>query len=1039
MFAKIITYSLAHRWVILLGVLVLIAGGGWVVGTIPVDAFPDLTNNQIVIVTDAPSMPPSEVEQLVTYPIERALMGMPKQEQVRSLSKLGLSMVTVVFEDSVPTYFARQLVNERLQQVATSLPAGIQPVLSPPSTAFGELYQYTLTGGGLSPMDLKDVQEWEIKPLLRTIPGVSDVNTWGGETRQYQIKVDPALLQQYGLTLKDVATRVVENNTNFGGGYIEHAYEQYTLRGLGRTSTVDEIGNIVLLANQGTPVVLHDVAQVTIGPAPRQGAVLRNGEAISGMVIMLKGENGKHVIELVKKKIAGMHLPPGVVLKPFYDQSVVIDGTIHTVERNLFEGFILVTVVLLLFLGSFRAALVTASIIPLSLLFSFLGMKLFGISANLMSLGAIDFGMIVDGAVVMIENSVHRMHDHAEEEKPATSIALAGLEVARPMAFGVGIIIAVYLPILFLQGLEGRMFRPMAITVCAALLGSLLLALTFIPVLSSFVFRHGLKKDKKKLHKVTWMDRLAKHYTSGLSWVIHHRIPMIAAAAAVLIVSLASLIFIGTEFMPRLDEGSILVETRKLPGISLTDSIEISKRVEATLRAFPEIADVTTKIGRPDFATEAMGINEGDVYVALTPTKEWKRFHSKEELIDAMDKALAKIPGISYNFTQPMAMRLDETVSGVKADLAIKIFGENFQQLDSLAQEVLRQVNTVRGAADAQMEITSGVAELSVAIRRAALARYGLNVSDVQKAVEASASGAVISEVIEGQRRYTIALRLPDRYRTDLSAMRSIPLYAPGGELVTLGQVADVTLTRGAEKITREEGQRRIVVMSNVRGRDLGSFVAEVQQKVNDNVKLPAGYTITYGGQFENQQRATRRLLLVIPLALAVVFGLLYMTFHSIKLAFLILVNVPFALVGGIAALWMFHINLNLSASVGFIALLGVAVLNGVVLVSSINQLREGGMVLHEAVLQGSTRRLRPVLMTALVASLGFVPMAISTSIGAEIQRPLATVVIGGLISSTLLTLFLLPTFYELFNRKPSISSLERNPEEVPASRLEPI
>jgi len=1026
MFARILTFSLAHRWTVLLGVLVLIAAGCWVVYTIPVDAFPDLTNNQVVIVTEAPSMPPTEVEQLVTYPVERTLMGMPKQQEVRSLSKLGLSMVTVVFDDTVPTYFARQLVNERLQQVANSLPAGIQPVLSPPSTAFGELYQYTLTGSGLSPMELKDVQEWEIKPQLRTIPGVSDVNTWGGETKQYQIKVDPALLQQYGLTLRDVATRVAENNANFGGGYIEHAYEQYTLRGLGRTTSVGDIGNIVLLANQGTPVMLHDVAQVTIGPAPRQGAVLRNGEAISGMVIMLKGENGKHVIELVKQKIASLHLPAGVTLKPFYDQSTVIDGTIHTVEHNLFEGFILVTVVLLLFLGSFRAALVTASIIPLSLLFSFLGMKFFGISANLMSLGAIDFGMIVDGAVVMIENSVHRMQEHGEEEVPMTSIATAGLEVARPMAFGVGIIIAVYLPILFLEGLEGRMFRPMAITVCTALLGSLLLALTVIPVLSSFVFRKGLRRKKKETNQ-HWMERLSHRYIAGLSWVIRHRIVIIAAMAVVMIASLASLAFIGTEFMPRLDEGSILVETRKLPGVSLTDSIEISKRVEKTLRAFPEIEDVTTKIGRPDFATEAMGINEGDVYVALAPTHEWKRFHSKEELIDAMDKALAQIPGISYDFTQPMAMRLDETVSGVKADLAVKVFGDDFQQLDSLAQQVLRQVNAVRGAADAQMEINSGVAELTVKIRRDALARYGLNVLDVQQAVEAGASGAVVSQVIDGQRRYTIALRLPDRYRSDFVSMREIPLHAPGGAMVTLSQVADVDVTRGAEKINREQGQRRIVVMSNVRGRDLGSFVAEVQQKVNNNVKLPAGYTITYGGQFENQQRATRRLLLVVPLALAIVCGLLYMTFHSIKQAMLILVNVPFALVGGIVALWIFHLNLNLSASVGFIALLGVAVLNGVVLVSSINQLRDEGASLRHAVLQGAGRRLRPVLMTALVASLGFVPMAISTSTGAEVQRPLATVVIGGLISSTLLTLFLLPTFYDWFDRSPKSQDAAHN------------
>src|SRR5246127_80024 len=534
MLAKILSFSLGHRWAVLLCVLVLIVAGGWVVYTIPVDAFPDLTNNQVVIVTEAPSMAPTEVEQLVTYPIERAMMGMPKQQQVRSLSKLGLSMVTVVFDDDVPTYFARQLINERVAQVATQLPAGIQPVLSPPSTAFGELYQYTLTGGNLSPMELKDVQEWEIKPQLRTVPGVSDVNTWGGETKQYQIKVDPSLLDQYGLTLKDVATRVAENNLNFGGGYIEHAYEQYTLRGLGRATSVDDIGNIVLIANQGTPVMLHDVAQVMIGPAPRQGAVLRNGEVISGMVIMLKGENGKNVIEQVKQKIAGLHLPAGVTLKPFYDQSVVIGGTIHTVKHNLFEGFILVTVVLLLFLGSFRAALVTASIIPLSLLFSFLGMKLCGISANLMSLGAIDFGMIVDGAVVMIENSVHRMHEHGEEEDAITSIARSGREVARPMAFGVGIIIAVYLPILFLQGLEGRMFRPMAVTVCAALLGSLILALTAVPALASLAFKSGLGKKSGQTRAEHCIERFKQLYTDVLDFCFRHRLEIVSFSAVLL-------------------------------------------------------------------------------------------------------------------------------------------------------------------------------------------------------------------------------------------------------------------------------------------------------------------------------------------------------------------------------------------------------------------------------------------------------------------------------------------------------------------------
>lgn len=1033
MLNRILSFSLAHRWVILVGVVLLAAVGGWIVYTIPVDAFPDLTNNQVVVVTESPSMPPTEVEQLVTFPIERAMMGMPRQEQVRSLSKLGLSMVTIVFDDSVQPYFARQLVNERLQQISAALPYGIQPVLSPPSTAFGELYQYTISGGGLSSMALKDLQEFLIKPQLRAVSGVSDVNTWGGETRQYQIKVDPALLQSYGLTLHDVATRIAENNQNFGGGYIEHDAEQYILRGNGRAVIEDDLRHIVLLANQGTPVLVEDVANVVVAPAPRQGAVLNRGETISGMVIMLKGENGKHVIEEVKKRIAGLHLPAGVKLKTFYDQSTVIDATIETVKRNLFEGFILVTVVLLLFLGSFRAAMVTASIIPLSLLFSFLGMKLFGISANLMSLGAIDFGMIVDGAVVMIENSVHRLSEHGQDETPMESILRAGQEVARPMAFGVSIIVAVYLPILFLQGLEGRMFRPMAITVCAALLGSLLLALTVIPVLTSYVFRHGLRVKHVKPEKQNWMDRLSTYYAYGLGLAIRYRMLVMTVSVSVLLISLASIIWIGTEFMPRLDEGSILLETRKLPGISLTESIEISKRVEQTLRSFPEIQDVTTKIGRPDFATEAMGIHEGDVYIALKPQKEWKRFRTKEELINALDKALANIPGVAYDFTQPMAMRLDETVSGVKADLAIKISGEDFTQLNSLARQVLRQVRAIPGAADAQMEMNSGVPELTVTARRDALARYGLNVTDVQQAIEAGASGLTASQMLNGQRRYSIVLRLPDNYRTDPAAVRSIMLRAPGGEGVPIGQVADVEVTYGSEIINREQGQRRMVVMSNVRGRDLGSFVAEVQNRIDDQVQLPPGYAITFGGQFENQQRAMKRLFLLIPLALIIITGLLYMTFNSLIQAMLILVNVPFALVGGIAALWITHLNLNVSASIGFIALFGVAVLNGVVLVSSINQMRESGEPLHVAIQHGAVRRLRPVLMTALVASLGFVPMALSTSMGAEVQRPLATVVIGGLVTSTGLTLFLMPILYEWFTLF-SLRNKGQNQADAPAT-----
>jgi cobalt-zinc-cadmium resistance protein CzcA len=931
-------------------------------------------------------------------------------------------MVTVVFDDSVPFYFGRQLVSERLQQISSQLPAGIQPTLGLPATAFGELYQYTLTGP-MNALELKDIEEWVIKGQLRTVPGVSEVNTWGGETKQFQIVVDPAVLAQYGLTLHDVAVRVEENNANFGGGYIEHAAEQYTLLGSGRAVTPQDFGNIVVTSHNGTPVLLRDVAEVRIGAAPPSGAALRNGETVSGTVIMLKGENGKQLIERVKQRIATMRLPAGVKINPFYDQSYVIDGTIRTVEKNLFEGFILVTVLLLVFLGNVRAALITAMVIPLSMLISFLGMRAFGISANLMSLGAIDFGMIVDGAMVMMENSVHRLEEQHGEESPTDSIRRAAHEVVRPMTFAIVIIIAVYLPILFLQGLEGRMFRPMAITVCTALFGSLLLALTFVPVLASVAFRHGIPPRVAERH-VRWMTAMNARYRRVLVWSLAHRYATVGAALLVLAVAVGSLFYIGTEFMPRLDEGDILVETKKLPGVSLTDSVEISKRIEERLRKFPEIEDVVIKIGRPDFATEAMGINEGDTYLMLKPRDEW-RFDSKEELIEALDKEVADFPGVAFSFTQPMAMRMDETVSGVKADLAVKIFGDDFRTLDALGQQVLRVVSRVPGAADAQMEITSGVAELAVKVRRDALARYGLNVSDVEQAVAAGASGDVISEVVDGQKRYTVALRLPDRYRTDADAMRAILLRAPGGEQVALEQVADIAVTRGPEKIEREEGQRRVVVMSNVRGRDLGSFVDEVRSRLDREVTLPAGYYVEYGGQFENQERAMQRLTFIVPLVIAVIFVLLQLTFNSVSQALLVVGNIPFALVGGIAALWLRGMNLNLSASVGFIALFGVAMLNGVVLVSSINGLRAAGHPTYDAVLGGALRRLRPVLMTALVASVGFIPMAIATSTGAEVQRPLASVVIGGLVSSTALTLILLPVLYDWAFHNDKMTSSE--------------
>ena len=672
------------------------------------------------------------------------------------------------------------------------------------ATAFGEVYQYTLEGGGLSGMDLKTVQEWQVRYALRTVPGVNEVNTWGGETQQYHVVVDPVALQRYGLVLRDVFERIRENNSNFGAGFIEHSGEQYTVRGLGRAIGPEDLERIVVKARAGTPVLLRDVARMEVGAMQRQGANLRDGkgETVSGMVIMLKGENGKQVIERVKEKLASLRLPEGVKINPFYDQSTVIDATIHTVRKNLLEGGALVIMVLLLFLGNFRAALIVAAVIPLSMLVGFIGMKVFGISANLMSLGAIDFGMIVDGAVVMMENSMRRLDPHRPDVSLSVTerVRQAAHEVARPILFAVAIIIAVYMPIFFLEGLEGRMFRPMAITVCAALFGSLIFALTVVPAASAITFRNGVKE-----HKQAWFEWLRDRYVWALRLVLRFRVPVVATSVVVLVLSIGSLWFIGTEFMARLDEGSILIETQEAPG-HLTHGVcrksaLASRRI---IKAFPEVTGVVTRIGRPDVATEAMGIYQGDVYVLLKPRSEWQRFHAKEELIGALDRALSVVPGVSYNFTQPMAMRLDETISGIKADVALKIFGEDPLVLEQLAQKALRVVSSTPGSADAQMEIISGVAELQVQVDRTALARYGLNVADVRDITQAAVSGQSVSEIIQGQRRFDVVVRLPEQYRQNVQAIRELLISAPGGELVPLGNVANVTVARGPEVISRE-------------------------------------------------------------------------------------------------------------------------------------------------------------------------------------------------------------------------------------------
>lgn len=1044
---RLFEFFLSNRWLVLIGMVLLLAAGILAMLSLPVEAFPDLTNNQVVVSAQAPGMSPLEVEQLVTFPIETSMLGLPHLQLVRSTSKLELTMVTIIFDDSVDQYRARQLVAERLNQVQASLPASITPVMGPMSTAFGEVYQYTVQSPKLSLMDLKTLNDWTIRYSLLTVPEVSEINSWGGYTKEYSVVVDPDHLRAYDLTLHDVVSAIENNNSNFGGSYIEHAGQMYTVRGIGRIENLDDIGRIVVATRNGTPILVRQVASMQALPMIRHGAVLHDssGETVSGMVIILRGANGNKIIQQVKAKIGGLKLPGGAKIIPFYDQSDVINASIRTVKKNLFEAALLVLVILLFFLGDWRAALIVAATIPFSLLCAFLGMKIFGISANLMSLGAIDFGTIVDGAVVMVENCMHRLengsHDHANDgvthpqlQKSLLDIVRdAGREVVRPITFGVLIILAVYLPVLTLQDLAGRMFRPMAVTVMSALTGSLLMALFVVPTVCSIALIQKKSKGNNRLaalmarirpasnrnkKSTPWFDRLRERYAISLDKTEAHRKLVIGIAALLVVLAVISLRFIGTEFMPTLDEGSLVITSKKLPGISLSESIAIQEQIDRIIRSFPEVSTVVAKMGRPDLATEAMGVYETDAYINFYPKKQWKCCKTKQELADKLEAQLNKIPGVTYEFTQPMEMRMDETITGTRGDAALKIFGPDLDTLESLGQSALGIISSVKGASQPQLERIGGAANLEIKVDREAAARYGLNVSDIQEVVESLIGSKRISEMVEGEERFPIAVRLPSALRNNIDAIYSMQLKTPGGQLVRLDQVSDIRRVSGPILINRENAHRRIVVSTNVEGRDLGSFVKEAQRKITQQLTLPPGYSFEWGGQYQNEQQAQQRLVLALPLSLLIISGLLYATFLNIRQTALILLIVPLAFVGGIAALWLRGINLNLSASIGFIALFGVAVLNGVVMVSHINNLRSSGLDVAHAVRKGAADRLRPVLITATVASLGFIPMALATTTGAEVERPLATVVIGGLITATALTLYVLPLLYPLFSPK---------------------
>ncbi len=1014
MLQKLVTFALKQRVFVLGGVGTLVIAGVLAMNRVAFDAYPDLTGNTVEVITEAQGTAPEEVERLVTYPVEWSLMGLQGAGRVRSVSKYGLSIVTVPFPDAMDIYFARTLVQQRLAEVTQVLPAGVEPVMGPVSTPMGELYQYTVTSDSLTLAELKTLHDYTIRPRLRTVEGVSEVNSWGGYIDQLQVEADPVRLASYGLTMDDVHNALQRNNTSFGGSYIERAGERYTLQGLGRFASADDIASVVITARNGTSVRVGDVGTVGLGSLPREGAVTQDakGEVVSGMVLKLKGADSRRVIERVKSRMVEIEssLPGHVHITPFYDQTELVSRTTHTIITNLVEGGILVIAVLFLFLRNLRASLIVASVIPLSMLFAFTGMYAFGYSANLMSLGALDFGLIVDASVVLVENFIRKL-----EDSPGTSgtevFHRAALEVARPILFGIAIIMAVYIPIFTLDGMEGRMFIPMAFTVVVAVLGSLLLALTYVPSISSLLLRHTREKPNG------WMDSLRARYSRALDWTLAHTVPVVGGAVLALGIALVGLTRIGTEFMPRLDEGSILINTLRSPSISLEDATRLSTEAERIVRSFPEVKTVVTKEGRPDLATEAMGLYEGDMYVILRPRGEWTTARSHDGLVAAFDSALAVVPGLRISFTQPLAMRLDEAESGIKTDLGIKVVGPDIAQNQLYAEQIQRVVATTPGAADVGMEVGEGTGQIRMSVKRDELARYGLSVDDLSSAIELSAGARVATEMVDGPRRIDIVVRLPEKMRNDPALLQQITVRSSGGELVPLGTVVDFVSGTGPALIGHEDAQRRTLVFSNVRGRDLGGFVSDVRQRVAERVQLPAGMFLEWGGQYENQQRAMQRLEVVVPLALVLIYLLLFASFRSVPLSLLVLANVPFALVGGVAMLWLRGLNLSLSASIGFIALFGIAVLNGLVLVTHLNEVRESARDIREAVITGASDRLRPVLMTALVASLGFVPMALSTSPGAEVQRPLASVVIGGLVTSTFLTLFVMPTLYLALER----------------------
>ncbi len=1026
MINAIIRFSIAQKLVVLLLVVIMAAAGAYSLINLPIDAVPDVTNVQVQVLTGAPSLAPLEIERQITFPVEVAMSGLPNVEEIRSVSKFGISNVTIVFSDDTDIYFARQLILERLATAREQIPANIgSPEMGPIATGLGEIYQYEVKaepGSNYTATDLRTIHDWNIRRQLMGVPGVTEVNSHGGFGKQYEVRLVPEKLQSYGLSLRDVYEAVTRNNGTVGGGYIEKGAEQYLLRGVGLVEKMDDIANIVVKTGaEGVPIYVKDLGEIVEGKGIRQGAVTAGGEGeiVSGMAIMLKGENSRTVAERVKARIDEIRktLPAGVTIEPFYDRTALVKRAITTVETNLIEGAALVIFVLLLLLGNWRGALLVATIISLSMLFAAILMRIFNVSGNLMSLGALDFGLIVDGAVVMVENVVRRRAEAQHEnsrEPPERTILEACLEVARPVVFAVAIIAIVYLPILSLRGIEGKMFVPMALTVIFALLGSLILSLTYIPAMLALILRGEISEKESFL--IRWAKQI---YKPALAFVMKFRSQVVAVAVALVLISGAIFPFLGGEFIPRLDEGDILIEAIMLPSVSLNQSMKTTTEIEKSLKVFPEVKQIVSKCGAPAVANDSMSLNQCDVFVMLNPIEDWKSGLSKEELIEQMSKKLeTEVPGAaSFGFMQPIEMRVNELIAGTRGDVAVKLFGDDLEVLAAKGAEIERVLASVQGAVETKAEQTTGLPQLQIKPDRAAIARYGLNVEDVNDLVESIFAGKKAGEVFEGEQRFDIVLRLNENASQTIESVRNLMLTAPTGARIPLTQVADVSLVEGAAQISRDDTRRRIVVSTNVRDRDVASFVEEAKQKIEKEVSLPPGYYLTWGGGFENLERATGTLLIVVPIALFLIFVMLFSTFNSAKQALMIYTGIPFAIVGGVIALALRGMPFSISAGVGFIALFGVAVLNGVVMVSFINHLREEGKSVIDAVNEGAMTRLRPVLMTALVASLGFIPMALATSAGAEVQRPLATVVIGGLTTSTLLTLLILPTLYAWFEK----------------------